>query len=144
MKSIRVLIIESHPKVRKALAARLHASPEIEVVATTEDAVGAPHSWAELAPDVVLFDSKVARECGAKIAELLDALKTSGTGVIVLATYSNETERSELLEAGAHRYVLKDVDSDLLISVIRSVTERHPSAGSAPAVPSQVHPNKRA
>lgn len=133
MKAIRVLIIETHPQVRKALAARLRTSTVIEVVDATADADDGLKASLELNPDVVLVDSKAARHIGPETGSLLNTLVQTKNNVIILATYSDENERRELLRAGARHYLLKDVQSEFLIDTILSLAEG--GAGNHAATP---------
>lgn len=118
MQAIRVLIVECHPKVRLALAARLRAAEGIEVVAVTVDPNTGLKAAAEFEPHVVLIDSKSAQAGPGGLRETLIALAEFSSHIIVLTTYSDEAEKKAVLGAGAERYLLKDVQSDLLISSI--------------------------
>ena len=118
MQAIRVLIIESHPKVRLALAARLRAAEGIEIVAVTVDTNAGLEAAAECEPHVVLIDSKSAQSGPGGLQETMSALAECSPHIIVLTTYSDEAEKIAVLRAGAERYLLKDVQSDLLINSI--------------------------
>lgn len=118
MRAIRVLIIESHPKVRLALAARLGTAQGIEVVAVTVDTNAGLQAVAEFKPDVVLIDSKSAHAGPGGLRQTLMAIAQCSPHIIVLTTYSDEAEKNDVLEAGAQQYLLKDVQSDLLINSI--------------------------
>lgn len=142
MKPIRVLIIETHSKVRRALAARLRTSTAIEVVDATANADEGLEACTQLAPDVVLVDSKAARQAGRSPRTLLEALVQSKTNVIVLATYSDEDERSDLLHAGAQRYLLKDFQSEHLIDTILSLACGGADSRSDSSEPSPLAPKK--
>lgn len=118
MKTIRVLIIESHPKVRLALAARLRAAQGIQVVAAKEGVEDGLQAIAELKPDVVLIDSRAAQAPAAGPETTLERLASKPLGLIVLTTYCDERERAALLQAGACYYLLKNVQSELLLDSI--------------------------
>lgn len=118
MKTIRVLIIESHPKVRLALAARLRAAQGIQVVAAKEGVEDGLQAIAELKPDVVLIDSRAAQAPAAGQETTLERLASKPLGLIVLSTYCDERERAALLQAGACYYLLKNVQSELLLDSI--------------------------
>jgi DNA-binding NarL/FixJ family response regulator len=71
----------------------------------------------------VLLDSKsLGRPPEASpIDETVRALRRLGPRIIVLATYSDESERQAYLQAGVNRYLLKDIDSATLIATIAEV-----------------------
>lgn len=122
MKKIRVLIIDEHPVVCQALAARLGIVPSLEVVG----ALSAIHDGVETVrnamPDVVLLELKGKTEAGLEaLAAIPELMACSPGGVIVLTSYLDEAERKVALEAGARRYLLKDIDTLRLIDEIEAV-----------------------
>jgi len=123
MKRVRVLIIDRNPEVRRALAARLDSSPGIEVLTTAAGAREVFPQISALTPQVVLLDSKSLGQTpeASEIGETVRAFRRLGPRIIVLATYSDESERQALLQAGANRYLLKDIDSAALIAAIAEV-----------------------
>ena len=123
MKRVRVLIVDRNPEVRRALAARLDSSSRIEVLSTAAGAREAFPQISALTPQVVLLDSKsLGRPPEASpIDETVRALRRLGPRIIVLATYSDESERQAYLQAGVNRYLLKDIDSATLIAAIAEV-----------------------
>jgi len=120
VKHIRLLIVDRNPEVRRALAARLDSAKNIEVLATAVAASEALPQASALAPDVVLLDARSLGRSGA-IVEVVHALRDQGSRIIVLATYDDESERQAFLQAGADRYLLKDIDSAALIAEIAHV-----------------------
>lgn len=118
MNPIRVQIIESHTQVRHALAGRLRAAPQVKVIATTAGIDEGLEQATTLRPDVLLLDAKAAKCWSNGLSELLSQFDQLGSGVIVLATYSDESDRAQVLRAGARRYLLKDVESNALIDAI--------------------------
>ena len=134
MQAIRVLIIESHPKVRLALAARLRAAEGIDVVAVTVDTSTGLEAAAEFEPHVVLIDSKAAHAGPGGLRKTLIDLTRCSPHIIVLTTYSDEAEKTAVLRAGAERYLLKDVQSDLLIdSIFDTAADLPPGSCMPPA-----------
>ena len=121
---IRVLIIDENPTVREALMARLSAAPELEMVAAAwsfEEGLGKIRSWR---PDVILLELKGRSRYGLDpIGTIFRAMSGLPVGVIILTSYPDDLERAVALQAGAQRYLLKDIDSELLISEIAAVAE---------------------
>ncbi len=123
MTKIRVLIVDNHPVVREALAARLSSSPNIEVLATAPDVQESLCHATDITTDVILLDGRLVR--GADRAnvygQMIRQLGTDQTAIIVLSTYADDKEREAVLRAGAKRYLLKDLDSAGLIAEIEAV-----------------------
>lgn len=120
MNPVRLLIVDRNPEVRRALAARLGSSRSIQVLATAAGASEAFRHTSTLKPDVVLLDSRSLGQSGA-IDEVVRELRGRQVRIVVLATYSDEREREAFLQAGADRYLLKDIDSAALIAEIAQV-----------------------
>jgi DNA-binding NarL/FixJ family response regulator len=104
MKKTQVLIIDEHPNVRRALAARLATTPHIQVMATAAE----------------LRDT-------APIQRLSSELATFGASLIVLTTYAVDEERMQIMDAGAKRYLLKNIDSRRLIAEINALVPKAPA-----------------
>jgi DNA-binding NarL/FixJ family response regulator len=126
MERLRAIIIEDHPDVRRALSERLSNSDLILVASSTEGiAAGIELSEVEQ-PDVVLVGLRAQdqpRDIG-QIKNLASQLHATRAALIVLTSYSFEDERRLLMQAGANRYLLKDIDTRHLIEEIQqSVSE---------------------
>ena len=132
MNRIRLLIIEEHVAVRNALCVRLQSSSNLEVIAAHQSIA----DWkaqqrlspAGAAADVVLLGLKSRRQrpLNAIIKEVKE-FKQSGTAVIVLASFADDIERELILEAGAQRYLLKDINSIQLIAEIETLAAAQPN-----------------
>ena len=139
MNKIRVLIIDEHPVVCQALALRLDAVPCISVVGSICEFNAGLSDATNLQPDVILLELKTRpdrRSRGSSlnpVKAISSLLSSSHSGVIVLTSYLDESERDEALEAGAKRYLLKDIDTSRLIAEIEAV------AHAIPPIPSQAH-----
>lgn len=132
MDPIRVMIIESHSQVRRALAGRLRTAPQVEVVGISADAGDGVAQAFELEPDVVLLDAKAAKTQPDGLVQVLKNLGRHRANVIVLATYTDEADRALVLRAGARRYLLKDVESKALLQAIQEAAAgRSPSKASS-------------
>ena len=122
MNKIRVLIIDEHLAVRRALAARLSSFPNIDVVATARHCQeGLEQALAEL-PDVILMELKgQSNQDTNPVSEMKKALAGHPSGVIVLTSYADVDERQAALDAGANRYLLKQIDTASLTAEIEAV-----------------------
>ncbi len=117
---VRVLIVDDHDDVRRALVARLSVSPLVQVVGNTAEPNEKLVSEMPAPPDVVLVETKRADGRGLEIVRSLVSGPT-GAQVIVLTSYHSEWERLTAFCAGAARYLLKDIGSPQLIDEIRAV-----------------------
>jgi DNA-binding NarL/FixJ family response regulator len=115
---VRIVLIDSHDEVRRALAARLRAEPGFEVVGETGDGGDGQHLVEHLRPDVAVVEPK--RKDGRGL-ELISALTRSArpTPVVALTSSVNEWERWAVERAGAQGYLLKDIGSGHLVAELR-------------------------
>jgi two-component system response regulator DevR len=121
----RLLIIDDRESVRQALEARLGKAPEIELIGSTGSSADGIRMALEQNPDVVLLEVKMADGTGLDTCRRIVA-NEAGVSVIILTSYIDEAERQAAFEAGASRYVLKDIDSQRLIKAIQTVRANRP------------------
>ncbi|HHS96422.1 MAG TPA: response regulator transcription factor [Chloroflexi bacterium] len=120
VRRIRVLIIDEHEAVRRALATRLQRVEGIEVVGSTARWQEGVHMAVERLPDVILLEVKRSDGQGlVALRRLRDECPLSR--IVVLTSYPDPDERREALRLGAVRYLLKDIGSDHLVREIRSL-----------------------
>ncbi len=129
MNKTQVLIIDEHPHVRRALAARLATTPHIQVMETVASLKEGLDAAVENHPDVVLLGLKTQEKLrdASDIQRLATWLASYGAGLIVLTTYAVDEERKLIIDAGAKRYLLKNIDSRRLIAEINSVVPKAPA-----------------
>ncbi|GHC71597.1 DNA-binding response regulator [Nocardiopsis terrae] len=115
---VRVLVTDDHPVVRDGIRGMLEAEPGLEVVGEAADGARAVELARALEPDVVLMDLRMPGTGGvAAIREL------TGSGlplrVLVLTTYTTDSDVGPAIEAGATGYLLKDAHPDELVRAVR-------------------------
>ena len=116
---IKVLIIDKHEAVRRALRIRLDASRNLEVVAAVDDPVAAVPFVLDCQPDVILLGlQNGGDEDLMETAVAVHKLAGGESVVIILTPYADVVEREVLLDAGAKRYLLKHINSPKLIREI--------------------------
>lgn len=122
MDAIKLLIIDEHPAVRQALVIRLRSSGHLAIVAVDNNLREGLQHAQQLAPDIILLGLKSTRkEPSYLLADVVHQLAFSGAGVIVLTSYVDVVERELLLQAGARRYLLKNINSERLIAELEAV-----------------------
>ena len=131
---IRVVIVEKHPAVRRALRKRLEATSQLDVIATFQDPTEALSflgcergpSECRSAADVVLLG--LQNESDEELYNTLNAIRLmvhSPAAVIVLAPFADEVERLLMKQAGVSSYLLKYIDSRQLIQEIEAASDRN-------------------
>jgi len=121
-KTIRVLLVDDHEVVRIGLRTVLSQNHSIAVVGeslTMTDAIRQAH---KLKPDVILMDVRLPDGSGVDACREILATKPN-TRVIFLTSYSDDDSVLAAVLAGAHGYVLKEIDTESLIRAIHTVAD---------------------
>lgn len=119
MDRIRVLIADDHALLRQGLRQILEMEKDMDIVgeASTGNEVLKLHK--QLSPDVILLDISMPGISGVEVAKEIKKEKGE-TGIVMLTIHDSEEYLFEAIKAGVNGYVLKDVDPEILIEVIRS------------------------
>ena len=115
---IRLLIVDDHVLFRRGLIALLASRPDLEVVGDAGDAGEALKRAVSLQPDVILLDHHLP---GVSGVDVIEGLRSAAPRARVLMLTINEDGETlvQALQRGAHGYLLKTVDSDVLFDAIR-------------------------
>ncbi|WP_129663844.1 response regulator [Phytoactinopolyspora endophytica] len=119
--TIRVLIADDQPPIRRAFRAAVDAQPDMTVVAEVGDGRQAVAQARRLRPDVSLVDVRMPVLDGIQVVEAL-----AGPGrpdplrVVVVTTFDLDEYVHGALRGGASGFLLKRSDPDLLVSAIRA------------------------
>lgn len=124
--TIKVLITDDHPVVRKGLSALLAAKTGIEVVGEAVNGREAVELVQELKPDVILMDLLMPEMDGIvatkQIKEIIPDSK-----ILVMTSFATDEMVFPAIKSGALGYLLKDSTPDELIGAIRQVYQGEPS-----------------
>ena len=119
---IRVLLVDDHEVIRMGLRTVLGQTQGVAVIGEAGTMAEAVQQAQRLKPDVILMDVRLPDGSGIDACrEILGALP--GTRVIFLTSYADDDSVLAAVLAGAHGYVLKEIDSPALLDAIRSVAK---------------------
>ncbi len=119
-KPVSVVIVDDSEVVRAGLGALLSASPAIKVLGEGRDVATGLEAVAAHRPDVVILDIRLPDGTG------FDACRTicrsnSDTRVLILTSVADEEMVDNAIRAGAHGYLLKEINGNALIEAIRDI-----------------------
>jgi len=117
MSRVRVVLVEDNEVFREALELMLGMREEVEVVGAVGDGADAVDIVLEHRPDVVLVDYRLPSIDGAQVTRELRA-KLPRLGVVALTASADESQRAELLAAGAVACLRKDQELDEIVAAI--------------------------
>lgn len=132
---IRVLIVDDSELVRMGLHTLLSGYQEIDVVAEADSAAAALREFRAHRPDLVLLDLRLPDGNGCDICRQIQR-EHPDCRILVLSSLLDARSVSEAITAGAHGYLIKDINGPGLVQGILDV-----AAGRtvlAPAITSQV------
>jgi two-component system response regulator NreC len=112
--SIKVIIIDDHPLILRAVVEDLDSQPDIQVVGTASHGTELFRLAREKSPDVVILDLGMSEgpfEPVTAVRSFIDAYP--GIKVLILTGYDDDLYVRELIDAGAQGYVLKSDDISL-------------------------------
>jgi DNA-binding NarL/FixJ family response regulator len=119
-KLIRILTVDDHPLLRKGIAALVNAEPDMKLVAEASNGQEAIESFRVHRPDVTLMDIQMPSFNGIDaICEIQSEFPDAR--IIVLTTYTGDTQVVKALRAGARAYILKGHVHRELLETIRAV-----------------------
>ena len=114
---VRILIADDHHVVRTGLRALLESKAGWQVCAEATNGREAVEQAGQLKPDVAVLDIGMPLLNGVEATRQIRKLSPQ-TEVLILTMYDSELLVQEVLEAGAHGYILKDdADRNLLAAV---------------------------
>jgi DNA-binding NarL/FixJ family response regulator len=118
--TIRVLLADDHPVVRRGLAALLGTLPDFEVVGEAVDGEEAIREAQLTRPDVVLMDVRMPGTDGVAATRRLRET-VPDTAVLVLTMYDDDATVFTAMRAGARGYLLKGAEQEEIADAIRAV-----------------------
>ena len=120
MSTIRVVMADDQPIVRRGIALLLQRETGIEVVEETSDGSETVDAVKRLRPDVVLMDIDMPGMSGLDATRRINEMFPN-LPVLILTIYDREDLLYQALQSGARGYMLKTADVDELMAAIRTV-----------------------
>ena len=120
VKSIRLLLVDDHPVVRNGLRMVVDIDSRLQIVGEAGNIESALLRIADLSPDVVLLDVRLADEDGLEVCRRGKELHPS-LRVICLTSYADDDLVLAALAAGADGYLLKQNDAGVIVEAIHAV-----------------------
>jgi len=116
---IRVLTVDDHAILRSGLKLLLLAFEDIELIGEARSGPEALLLCSQLRPDVVLMDMMMPNMDGAITTQAIKE-QHPDIQILVLSSFSDQTEVQRVMQAGAIGYLLKDLAIDELADGIRA------------------------
>lgn len=118
-----ILIVDDHQLVQDGLKAIVSEINDLEVVATAQNGKQAIDLVYSLKPDLVLMDIDMPIMNGLEATRQIKSNKESTSKIIILTMHNEASLIKKVMDIGADGYLLKNADSEELISGLRSVLD---------------------
>lgn len=120
LRPLKILLVDDHEIVRIGLRAVLERHADLEVVGEAVSAADAVVQTMSLRPDVVLMDIRLPGQSGIDACAKITRARPE-TRVSMLTSFADDELLGEAIAAGAAGYALKQMGSEDLVEVIRTV-----------------------
>ena len=121
---IRILAVDDHPLLRKGIAALLNTESDMKLIAEASNGQEAIEKFRLHRPDVTLMDLQMPDMNGTEAINCIQR-EFPDARIVVLTTYTGDTQVLKALKAGARAYILKGHVHRELLEVIRAVHAGH-------------------
>lgn len=118
-KPIKTVIADDQRLMREGLKTILELEDDILVLGTAANGMEAVELCRKNKPDIVLMDIRMPEMDGVEATTQIVSENLAGA-VIVVTTFDDDELIIKALKAGAKTYLLKDLPSEKLLSIIRS------------------------
>ena len=118
---LRIVLVDDSEVVRMGLRALLAAERSIEILGEAGTVASAVETCARLKPDLVLLDIRLPDGTGFDACRQI-LTRSPATRVLILTSVADDTLVESAIRAGAHGYLLKEIDRRALLQAIRDVS----------------------
>ena len=117
---IKTLLVEDQKLTRIGIKSLFNDYPEIEIIGEASNGREAVEKTKLIKPDVILMDIGLPDITGIEATkQILE--HNNNIKVIALTSHISEEEVTASLQAGVNAYVIKDIATDILISIIKMI-----------------------
>jgi DNA-binding NarL/FixJ family response regulator len=118
--SLRVLVADDHPVVRKALVDAINSEPDMHVTSESGNGRDALTKAVAEQPDVCLLDLRMPEMDGIQAMRSIRE-RVPQVRLVIFSSYNTQEDVYRAIEAGAQGYVLKDAPVEDIIASVRAV-----------------------
>ena len=120
MSSLKILIVDDSPQIRKSLRDILEKN-QFSVVGEAGSGTEAIKQFSLLSPDVIMLDIIMPQLGGIETLRMLRSLNKN-VKVIMVSALDSLDRVKECMKAGANHYILKPFEETKVIEIIRKLS----------------------
>ena len=118
----KILMAEDHKLMRLGLKAIFQEYNDLEVVAEAENGLDAIKLARELKPDIIIMDIGLPDLDGIRATKKIKEFDKN-VKIIILTSHCEANEVNNAINSGVDAYALKDIKTEYLLMVLRSVKD---------------------
>ena len=118
MRCSRILLADDHALFREGLAGIINAQTDLEVIGEANDGLEAFVKAQELKPDLILMDVQMPGMDGLEATRQIKQILPE-TIIVMLTVRDDDEKLFEALKNGAQGYLLKDIRSQEMLTMMR-------------------------
>ena len=118
--TIKVLVVDDHPIVRRGLTTEINLDRGMLVVGEAIDGLEAVDQYKLLNPDVVLMDLVMPNKDGIQATSEIITYNSEAK-ILVLTSFIDEEKIYDAIKAGALGFIYKDKHPDKVLEAIRDI-----------------------
>ncbi|MBQ8887031.1 MAG: response regulator transcription factor [Candidatus Gastranaerophilales bacterium] len=119
---INILLVEDHKLIRVGIKSIFDDADGYNVIAEAENGIQAISKAQTHTPDIVLLDIGLPDIDGIRVLKEISE-KSPNTKTIILSSHNNEEEIKKCFEYGVYAYVIKDINIETLLYIVKSVNK---------------------
>jgi len=119
---IKILLVEDQKLMRVGLKSLFEGQNELEVFAEAQSGKEAIEKFKTTHPDIILMDIGLPDISGIEVTKKILELNNNAK-IIILTSHISEQDVLDALHAGACAYVMKDINTEVLKMIIKTVKD---------------------
>lgn len=119
---VKILLVEDQKLMRVGLKSLFDEHGELEIISEAQSGKEAIEKYRTVHPDVTLMDIGLPDISGIESTKRILEFDSKAK-VIILTSHLSETEVIDALHAGACAYVMKDINTEILKMIIKTVKD---------------------
>lgn len=121
--TIKIILVEDQKLMRIGLKSLFDEYPEMEIIAEAQNGKEAIEKTRLLKPDIVLMDIGLPDISGIEATKRILEQNSFNTKIIMLTSHISDKEVCESLTAGANGYIHKDINTEFLMIIIKTIKD---------------------
>ena len=120
--TIRILLVEDQKLMRVGLKSLFDEQKELEIIAEARCGKEAIEKYKTIHPDITLMDIGLPDMSGIEATKKILEIDSKAK-IIILTSHLSENEVIDALHAGACAYVMKDINTEILKMIIKTIKD---------------------